>query len=628
MAGGFFLLWIVIGCFVVVNLTIGVVVDTFTIIKKENDGILMMSEEAAEWVRTQKQVLTLRPLVQPRPPQARWRHRFYMLVISDRFEMLIMAAIMLNMFQMGLDWWEPLSNAPYQSSLKSTHVALNVVFFGVYVCEMIVKFVGLGFRQYFADPWNDFDFALVAVSLVDVVTTFLDVGDFPFPPSMIRMLRLVRVVRILRIIKSAKSMRTIMLTVLFSVPQLSNIMILILLIILIYALVCVNVFFAVNYTPGQFELSADKSAAWGRGEVYYRDDWHYSEDGWSNWGDSLNRHANFQFWWSGMLVLVRSATGEGFNAIMHDLFGHEWGHNRLTCCPQCGPMISEDTEELGLPGGAAPMVRSIPVSSCGDSIFAGIIYFTFQTIMGYIVLSIMIAIILENFSNLDSDDQKVSHEDIAAFQDVWKKYDPDGKMRTPSHNVLAILSQTPTPLGVAGQEPPVTRVQMLRILQELNLPDHQGYIHFNETLTHLAARRAATPVPDVAVVRELAKMSDRVHQRLEYASHNAYTNYVIALLQARFREHDSRTKDEQKASSALAAFGKPGGRGRGMAGLVAAAKASASPPAASAAAAATPAGGQSPPVVKALATEADDPRIPVRAYVRGTALPPQKESKL
>ena len=112
-----------------------------------------------------------------------------------------------------------------------------------------------------------------------------------------------------------------------------------LLIILIVDMICVNVFYGVNYTPGIFELSPNKSGAWDRGEVYDASDWHYS-DGDTNWGDSINRHANFQFWWSGLLVLIRSATGEGFNAIMHDLYSYTWGHNRLTCCPQCPRVCS------------------------------------------------------------------------------------------------------------------------------------------------------------------------------------------------------------------------------------------------------------------------------------------------
>ena len=86
----FFILWIFLGCFVVVNMTVGVVVDTFSQIKAENDGLLLMSEDAADWVKAQKQVFATRPLKQDAPPAAPWRLNVYYVVTSTKFELAIM----------------------------------------------------------------------------------------------------------------------------------------------------------------------------------------------------------------------------------------------------------------------------------------------------------------------------------------------------------------------------------------------------------------------------------------------------------------------------------------------------------------------------------------------------------
>ena len=59
----FFVLWIVFGCFVIVNMTVGVVCDTFADIKAENDGLLLMTEEEA--VRN----ALVRPPLQATPPR-------------------------------------------------------------------------------------------------------------------------------------------------------------------------------------------------------------------------------------------------------------------------------------------------------------------------------------------------------------------------------------------------------------------------------------------------------------------------------------------------------------------------------------------------------------------------------
>ena len=74
---------------------------------------------------------------------------------------------------------------------------------------------------------------------------------------------------------------------------------------------------------------------------------------------------------------------------------------------------------------------------------------------------------------------------------------------------------------------------MLKLVQKMNLPDHNGQIHFNETLTCLCAfvadeKGLMVPVPECEVVlkvqREQAKVPNLTG--LEHASHNTYTNYV------------------------------------------------------------------------------------------------------
>merc|ERR1719181_746005 len=207
-------------------------------------------------------------------------------------------------------------NADYIDELKSATKVLNYVFLVIYGIEMILKWVGLGLRQYCCNRWDCFDCFLVVVSTFEAaVSGIVSSGDsgFPFPPTIIRVLRLFRVIRILRVIKTAKSLRTIIMTVYISLPQLKNIMALIMLIIVMFDVLCVQVFFQVNYTPGNHDSWYDHKDSQARGEVLPQDDAFYWSPG-TNWGDQINRHANFQFFWTGFLVLVRSSTGESFNA--------------------------------------------------------------------------------------------------------------------------------------------------------------------------------------------------------------------------------------------------------------------------------------------------------------------------
>merc|ERR1719230_1721977 len=107
MAAIYFVAWIILGCFVVMNMTIGVVVDQYSKIREENDGCALMSEDQAEWVKAQKQVFAMRPLRQAVAPVESWRLPFFDMVTSNRFDVFIMTAIFVNMLIMGLDMYDP-----------------------------------------------------------------------------------------------------------------------------------------------------------------------------------------------------------------------------------------------------------------------------------------------------------------------------------------------------------------------------------------------------------------------------------------------------------------------------------------------------------------------------------------
>jgi hypothetical protein len=50
--------------------------------------------------------------------------------------------------------------------------SINLVFFTIFLAEMILKIVGLGFSTYASDKFNLFDSLIVGVSLLDIILTF------------------------------------------------------------------------------------------------------------------------------------------------------------------------------------------------------------------------------------------------------------------------------------------------------------------------------------------------------------------------------------------------------------------------------------------------------------------------
>jgi len=529
-----FVIWIVLGCFVLLNMVIGVVLDSFNSIKEENDGLTMMTEEQGEWVRAQKEIIAKRPLKEPTPPSASWRQPVFNVVNSNLFDLLIMIIILVNMVFMCLQIWHP---NEYDDSVGYTLYRVsymsNIVFFTLYSCEMVLKWVGLGVSQYFKDPSNAFDCFLVCFSAADLALS-VSTTPIPFPPTLLRVVRLFRVVRILRILRTAKHLRTIITTIRISLPGLYNISVLLFLVLYIYAVLCMNFFWAVNYTPGSIYPFGFNSTTEPTIQPFdlVGNDFYYT-NGNSNDGDFINRHANFRNLGFSILTLFRCATGESFNGIMHDMMDSSWGTNALRCCPSCAPVVDDFAD-----------------SSCGSTTISIIIMMSFTMVMGFIILNgLFIGVIVDNFTNIGSEGKAITIESIEEYREVWLRYDPKGSFVIPSHSLLAILQQLRKPLGIADASPPLTRAEMLTLLGDLNIPDHGGFIHFMETLTALAHRECGTEVPICDTTKRIQRSVARTPglKNLKEPVHNALTNYLVSLLQSRWRGYAMRKRYQDTA---------------------------------------------------------------------------------
>ena len=93
------------------------------------------------------------------------KHFFYRFCLdieqSKSFLMLISTCIILNTLVLALDQY------PTSVSLLMFIEWANFMFYTVFVAEMVIKFVGLGFNIYFKDTANIFDFIVVIVSTID-----------------------------------------------------------------------------------------------------------------------------------------------------------------------------------------------------------------------------------------------------------------------------------------------------------------------------------------------------------------------------------------------------------------------------------------------------------------------------
>ena len=277
-ASTFFLLWMVIGSFVALNLFVGAIVDNFTRIKAESDGSATMTPEQQQWANAMRSLSEpTRAARRPRIDCCGLRGGLFTLIQSQPFEYFVMGIIILNVFGMALDF----HGMENDEVLSSTYRNGMLFFTYFYYVEFVIKLTALG-DAYFRDAWCRFDFFLVIMSFLDQFFLELLLQFLPLPPTVLRVLRVARVLRILRLLKNLKGLRDLVMTIVAAFPSLINIAALFGIIIFMYAVLGLNVFTYVMY------------------------------------GDNISHDRNFESFGNACLVLFQCLTGDGWSAIMID----------------------------------------------------------------------------------------------------------------------------------------------------------------------------------------------------------------------------------------------------------------------------------------------------------------------
>ncbi|XP_035712749.1 sodium leak channel non-selective protein isoform X2 [Folsomia candida] len=132
------------------------------------------------------------------------------------------------------------------------------------------------------------------------------------------------------------------------------------------------------------------------------------------YGEGLSRHANFGTATKGVAMLFRIVTGEDWNKIMHD-------------CMVQPPYCTQG--------------ENFWQTDCGNKTAALAYFCSFYVIITYIVLNLLVAIIMENFTLFYSneEDALLSYADIRNFQNTWNVVDIHQRGLIPVRRVKFIL---------------------------------------------------------------------------------------------------------------------------------------------------------------------------------------------
>ncbi|XP_071779648.2 sodium leak channel NALCN isoform X3 [Centroberyx gerrardi] len=213
------------------------------------------------------------------------------------------------------------------------------------------------------------------------------------------------------------------------------------------------------------------------------------------YGENINRHANFSTAGKAITVLFRIVTGEDWNKIMHDC---------MVQAPFCTPDKHRYWE-----------------TDCGNYAGALIYFCSFYVIIAYIMLNLLVAIIVENFSLFYSteEDQLLSYNDLRHFQIIWNMVDDKREGVIPTSRVKFLLRLLRGRLEVDLDKDKLLFKHMCYEMERLH---NGGDVTFHDVLSMLSYRSV-----DIRKSLQLEELLAR--EQLEYTIEEEVAKQTIRM---------------------------------------------------------------------------------------------------
>lgn len=504
-AVGFFILFMIIGKFFVLNLFTSALIDQFLQMQRMGEGIDMLTDTQRDWIDSQRKMLGVEITLKPPIPGQAWRASVYNMVESTAFEWTIAGVICANMVFLGTK-----HRGMEGATFGEASFYVNLAFTAIFALEALLKIIAFG-RDYLKDSWNVFDITCVLASAADRV---FQLGGFA------TFFRVIRIVRVTKIARGLVQLRQLLETMVTSVIALLNVGSLLFLLLFVYAVLGVALFhtvctvpppeaaaydqlrdpcgdpdrlnfpgfYAVNATEAEaawllsLSTGQDPTGGWGSiclpgtlqcGDFHYvwqceNPDWlaagnepHCAGDGDAEGRpyhdclcEEVNTSANFAHFGAAMLTLIRMSTGEFWNGLLRDMM--DQGHTMA------------------------------------------LVYFgSYMVLSTLVVLNLLVATIVSNHEQAVDASQGAasSKKNLEQFKDAWQAIENRKReVGTPStpgwiqrQDLRELMDVLSPPLGFDDEQGESERQEACKRVRE-HLPNHNNMIQLNETLTRLAGR--------------------------------------------------------------------------------------------------------------------------------------------
>lgn len=273
LAALFYVSYIFLVNFFIMNLYLGAIITNFNAIQKELDGSLFLTHDQKNWVKTQKLMIRCSPRIKFLKPPNKCQGRVYDIIMNYKFDIVIQSCIVLNVIFMGL------VSFPVDPELDSFLSNANLFFVVIFAIEMCLKMIGLGLSFYFADNWNRFDCGVTVISIITLLPIAAIGGA--------AVLKSFRIARLFRLVKIYKGFQKVINTAILAAPSLINIGTLLALLWFVYGVAGMYLFGSMDYSTAS----------------------------------AMDDQSNFSTFYLSFALVFQCITGENWDLIMRDTMG-------------------------------------------------------------------------------------------------------------------------------------------------------------------------------------------------------------------------------------------------------------------------------------------------------------------
>ncbi|KAF9565316.1 calcium channel protein [Mortierella alpina] len=278
----YFLLFMLIGSIVFVQVFIGVILETF----KAWNGISLLTVEQRRWLDLRRQLRLIKPTATPARPQNWFRAICYDMVIEKKGILWkVMTAILaLNVCL--------IASQHYDQPLLLTDIQdiSYFIFLGLYTVEIAIKLCGYGFHKWRLSRWNLYDFVITTLALITLIPRFIGHQLWT-----LRLEKFLLITISFRLAQRIDSLQVLFRALVIALGSIINITAVFMVVFTVYAITFRELF------------------------------------GMTRLGPSTTATANFETFGNTMLMLIRMTTGENWDFVMHDMMV-EW--------PLCTPSMT------------------------------------------------------------------------------------------------------------------------------------------------------------------------------------------------------------------------------------------------------------------------------------------------